>query len=473
MNGKYRKHISAYLSMALIMLLPALAHGQNISAASGQTFGTSITPSGASLPSNATGGVIIVPGGNGKPGSTITAGDLTPNKKTNSNLSSLANSNAGISAAANTSTTNAQGDQTQWGSAYRTLKGAALLNPHTDITDDPIWAQSDAVFTSVFANSFSGCTQTLGSPSVIVPPTKHSYSCIQTPNINMQCTITHTLGTNVIPAAQRCNPATFVTQNLTVYDNTPATPTQVVTDNISCDANGMLQHNLHSTLVTPVPSTCIKTAAFNSTCSVTHSYSAKTTAGTPAVYGASCNPGFFLLNFPDPAILSCINTSGYDPIFALVNGYLQVQTPISVITQPAGPDKVIVTDNGWSDTIAGSGCTAKANANPAGVAPLSFACANDPSGNGASWTSPGGIINKTDMTSPYTGISSLCKEMQVTENIPSVDGCAATKADPACKFVSSKILANGDTEFTYSCNKTTTATTVLSNCSNASCSVNL
>lgn len=448
-----------------------MAHGQNINAASGQAFGNLISPKNnpSALPSNGTGGAISIPGANGTAGSTITPGDLAPSNGGSTNLSSLANSNAGITGAANTSVTNAKTDQTQWGSAYRTLHGSHLLDPHTNLTNDPMWAQTDATFQSVFANNFSGCTQSLGSPSVVVPPTKHSYSCLQTSNANLQCTVTHTLGTNVIPAAQRCDPATFVTKKLTVYDNTPATPTKVVTDNISCDANGMLQHNLASTTVTPTPSTCIKTAPTTNVCSVTHSYSATTTpgkAGKPAVGGWYCPPGWSLRN----------GSWCRRPYWGGKGWKVHWQRATWIITSPAvpaTPAKTTVTDNGWFDTVTGSGCTATANAIQSGTKSGSFVCANDPSGGGAAWSSPGGIIKQSDMASPYTGISSLCKEMQVTENIPSVDGCIATKANPNCSFVSSTILANGDTQFTYSCNITTNASAILSNCSNGNCSANL
>jgi len=574
MYSNFRRNILTGISIAYLIGVPSFAHGQNVNAASGQAFGNLISPSNnpTSLPSNGTGGTIVVPGGNGNAGSTITAADLTPSQGANSNLSSLANSNAGITGAANTSATNANTDQTQWGSAYRTLHGSHLLDPHKDMSNDPIWDQTDATFTNVFANNFSGCTQTLGSPSVVVPPTSHSYNCLQTTNANLQCSVTHTLGTNVVPAAQRCDPATFVTQKLTVYDNTPTMPNQIVTDNISCDANGMLQHNLHSTLVTPTPSTCTKTAPYNTICSVTHDYYATKSGGriggtqpqssvylgwiagssnnvlkvTPITGSASsttmkfkvqlmfgyvglCNANSsttFNLPMASGSKLGPVNLSTYGSwscwsqymrASAVSNGctgntctatfnaetlqagtltyipgcrggskngcnrqnrksrwvrgpdYWAAHEFTATYTKPSN----VITDNGWSDTIAGSGCKAKADANPAGTAPLSFACANDPSGGGSSWNSPTGVIKQSDMVSPYTGISSLCKEMQVTETIPSVDGCAATKADPLCTFVSSKILPNGDTEFTYSCNKTTTATTVLSNCSNGACSANL
>jgi len=528
------------------------AAAPNANAQAGQDFGKSIMPTTSSTPSNGAAGNINIPGAPGKPGSTIRPQDLLPSNGKSSTLGGLAGSNAGVTNAANSAITNASTDTSQFGQAYKTLKGSIQRNPHTDIYSDPIWQKTDSVLAKTFAQTFAGCQQTLGPATVIIPPTTDTYSCLQITNPNITCHVTHTLGTNIIPATQRCDPATFTTKTLSVY----TTPTQTITDNVSCNANSMLQHNLHSAITTVQDQICTVTPAKNPTCSISHNYTSTYTAPQPSakvskLAGTSgWHPGGHYWGSLEARIIGVTASnalrigwrmSGGAPITTIGERTIDVPindqatdtqptntgyytTPSAIVTikatcsaqtcsadiqvsgsylvyrqrkfgagaHPAGyvavnfnditmsitydrMPKTVVTDLGWKDTFAGSGCKAKADANPTGQPPLRFVCASDPSGGAAAFVDPasGGTIRKTDMVAPYTGISSLCKQMQVTQSIASINRCNALKNNRSCVVKSTKILSNGDTQFTYACTSVSNASTVLSNCGAGTCTANL
>lgn len=596
---------------AIVLILslcvgPAAAMAQNADAAAGQALGTTLRGS-APLPSSNGAGGYAVPTGRGGV-TTIKPSDLVPSGGASSNLGSQAGSDAGILGAATNATNKASTDKSEWGEAYRTL-GKSTTTRRPSLKGDPMWQGTTQAYKNILSKNFTGCKQVPGGTTykpVHIPDIKHCVNTVATP---MSCTVTHGLGSNVIPATKRCDPATFQTIKLQIYN----TPSKKIWDNIACTPQGNFQHNLVASTTKPVTHTCYVLKPNTKTCSITHSYSVKQVSscqkgtvlqsktvkgilvphqyggwygyvtiqaicGTPnsgvlpfyisgADGGGSCdsfkwyrNLGHFSVNattapsaWTNAGSIYYVGWNGYFYCYAAppikmkslgcsgnqcsvkfrvdmgtkhwgcsdggaLNTYRYRQgrrwrtgqccgpvtwgsicTPrgqrcwrrgrsrrctggaypvllpdysyVTMKFQPAGYTRKVI-DNGWHDLT--PGCTATAKAILAGRKKGTVVCSLDPSHGGNSVRLPGGVVYKSDMASPFKGISSLCQRVTVTESVPGKDTCKPYANDPKCTQTKATPVSALRTDYTYSCNVTTTTSQLLSNCGGATgCSANL
>lgn len=130
-----------------------------------------------------------------------------------------------------------------------------------------------------------------------------------------------------------------------------------------------------------------------------------------------------------------------------------------------------VTDNGWIGHP--STCSNLIVDIDSGAKTGSYSCGLDPAGGGQCVNLSGGQVCQSDMTSPYSGISSLCQRVDVSATTPRKDGCATYKNDPKCTATTPS-CASGTCNYNYTCTSTTTTTSPpLTGCSSGGCSATL
>jgi len=565
-----------------ITLLPVPALAQSIptmsaadraaTSSAAQSFGTQIR-TGTVLPTQNASGVITLPGANGKT-STITADKLIPSQGTKSTLNNLAGNDAGVGAATSAATLKASKSASPWGQAYRVMK-ANGGSKHIDLTNDPIWAATDASMAATFSKSFANCVPPTGPTTTTswMPDIKH---CIANSPLQFSCHIIHKTGTKLVLAPKRCESTTFSPINKTLY----STPIKTIKDKVTCSTAGNFVHNLSSDTLTDFPHKCTIVDPVTNTCNITHSYSV-TGSGT-------CNPGQSTVNKTlwlgniynhwvggtsgvNLGIISSCGTLGAAPKISLyVNGDYHtgaspvcgglgsatVTIPTTAVTTSTRIANLNVYNSGWCGTpyvfvnYTSSGCDAQGqcpvtlyvddgspptygcsdgstpfhNRNKrgpqcgkhatvttiptyktinitltkntttkkvtdngwighppncaslisdinAGTKTGTYTCGLDPSNGQQCVNLASGRICQSDMSSPFTGISSLCQRVDVSATTPRKDHCKIYKNDPNCKLTSSKCAA-GTCNNSYICTKNVHASHTLSGCTSG-CSVSL
>jgi len=129
-----------------------------------------------------------------------------------------------------------------------------------------------------------------------------------------------------------------------------------------------------------------------------------------------------------------------------------------------------VTDNGWVGHP--STCSSLIADINSGKKTGTFTCGLDPANGQQCVNLAGGRVCQSDMTSPFTGISSLCQRVDVSATTPRVDGCVTYKNDPKCTRTKSSCAA-GTCHNTYVCSKTMVTSSVLTGCSSGNCAASL
>lgn len=233
---------------APVVITPLTQAERDAAANSGKTFGQGVAPT-------------TVP----KTANPIAATDLAPSDGlTQGNLANNASNNAAIKTTANQSKFDASTDtQSKWGSAFQTLDNSIVTNPRLDLSNDPIFASGDAVLQASLTKDFYGCVTTPPTMPAL-PPVTDTYSCTVNTSQPVQCTITHDITSTPITPSPKCDAATFIGQTVDIY-TTPASTaattgvSQVITDTVSCDTSGGIQHKLSSTTTTTttIPATTV------------------------------------------------------------------------------------------------------------------------------------------------------------------------------------------------------------------------
>ena len=222
-----------------------------------------------------------------------------------------------------------------------------------------------------------------------------------------------------------------------------------------------------------ITTTCEKKAAVSNTCFVSHNYSVVDTPYYPPVttYGPlPCGAKPTVIS-GDSNEYCCTGTSNSFGCTATlkknatgpatckgINQYftscdLGVTLNVGPVTSytPAVAATHTLTDNGFVD--GSPQCSTMADSIIAGSITGSVTCTQGPALGTTSIDLGTGIVQASEMTSPFAGISSLCQEVTVTnESAAAINTCQPLESNPACSFVSSQTMPDGRVVFTYDCN---------------------